>query len=374
MMGDVRSNPITNLVRQPRPTSVHTGAGYGTQNLAVVTGLVGAPGGTTTAMRVSYTSTAAGGTNNPGYLFDMRNAVVGEFLTISAWIMFESGPVSGFGFAISAQAAGKDQPDPATLGVWARYTWRIRATSTNQIGFRLASLSTGTQFSGSYLITNIMVESNSSLHTFSDGQMPGWKVNADGTSVGYPYTLESVVGNPLIKIMSGSETADQIVDAVTPQGAFDAFSLFTVWDTLNLDSAYVNVGYYGGFSTTDGRIQQRAGQAVNSTIIDTRSDFKDGLTNVVTGRSGSRVAGKRNIACVQLNQGLTDFRFTVAGFATSSRTNTAENIANGLPIRHLVLGRKSASDYPQAMFVLPYDISTTMRDEAFKWLGHAYGA
>lgn len=224
---DAASQPIVNLVRSSRPTAVLTGSGYGTQTLTAVTGIV-APNNTTTAMRVSV---PAGATNNPGYLFDMRMPVVGETLYMSADVFVESGYTTGFGFAISSQASGVDQPLALEVGKWVRVSWSVKATTTNAVGFRFASRAAGNNPDGqSFLITNIMVESNSGVgHEFGDSGMTNWKALPDGTSVGYPLSFSRIAG------------ADPIVDfrALTASTSVDTgfeggnFTIGAVWTNSN---------------------------------------------------------------------------------------------------------------------------------------------
>lgn len=353
---DYNARVLTNLVRQPRPTTIHSGAGYGTQNLSIVTGING-PGGTTTAVRVRTDANVA--TNNPGYLFDMRPAIVGEILVMSAWVFLEYGQGTGFGFAISAQASGKDQGEPLSPGVWTRYTWTIKATLGNAIGFRFASRAAGNNIDGSsFLITNIMVESQSSLHMFHDDKMPGWKKNADGTSSGYEYTLERILG----KIDMDIYGSGQIVPS--SRDAFTGMTALSVYMVTNLSTSY---GTWVAMGSSSGRMAFQTGVA-DTANVNPRVDTQNGTSNSSLTYSQGRSLGY-HVGAMRVETGMAQWSIAIDGRARSVRTLTP---GEGMPSSTLTAGAPSGM-IPIRTIGLLRPLTDTAEDAALRWLSHYYG-
>jgi len=357
----------------PRIGSGSSGFFTSSANVGVTSNVVGPSG--QLGVRMTRLETSSLALYTPRNEFAMiQNPVLGDVYTLLYWVRtsrdFQVTSTLGYG---GGSAAGTQQPVDVLAGVMTlvRSVHTIGAGHVNAGNAfpKFANITVGAEVGEWYEIYKVMLVKGVYLGEFSNGDTPGWKwrgaANAS-PSVGYPYTLESIAGRPLVTI-----TTPGTVE-LTGLTAFDDRSMYTVFEIINPASAIETLA---GVATSSPNAIGAAGTSVVRTgsnaqaVIHHRYDLGSGGTiALVAGAlrtTGRHVIGVGHGAALTKRFGVADGgaynEYAVAGATTgftSNRVGLADVTANNVPIVAHIFGQ--------------YHNEQTAR-AVNKWLANKYG-
>lgn len=202
-----------------------------------------------------------------------------------------------------------------------------------------------------------------------DGSLPGWKW--EGTagqveSVGYPYSLESIAGAPLLTNSTPGSTTAVAAPAL---GALTGRTLYLVVDILATSSAWPEWAYLRGLAgVTAGQILLQAFSTAAD--LQARFDTNGGTSNIGAKVTGFRTIG-RHIVVATANDGMTNGTCLADGSAPVSIVLTP---GTGMANPTLRLNAATATDAP--VFALAYgaEHNLEIRRRIMAWLARRYGA
>lgn len=206
---------------------------------------------------------------------------------------------------------------------------------------------------------------------YLDGDYPGWRWTGTAgasESVGYPYTLESIAGQPLAAI-----TYPTLASGVLPLGAFDARTLYVVHDVIDTASVQAPLATVGSAVavTAAGRFGIRTGAAAANTI-ETRVQHVGGAFQTVP-ILNVRTAG-RHVSAAAVNDGVTTVTAMTDGVLPNAPTVRAVAAASGMETGSLRLPAATTSDAPVHALVYKGEHNVETQRRITAWLARQYGA
>lgn len=200
-------------------------------------------------------------------------------------------------------------------------------TSTLRVGM-YGSFNTGEYV---YMTNCIAIKDDNIPAYYADGNTPGWKwlgTPGSSVSVGYPYTLESIVGQPFAVNTTPNTIASSRPGASI--GSQDGRSLYTVYSLPDPASQAAEINAISVLGV--GNTNQAGGMLFRTGINTGRLDsaVRPGNGNFFRQIDGGRTQGV-HIACLSVNDGISRMTLSVDGgdsLSTSidpggSMTNTA---------------------------------------------------
>lgn len=249
-----------------------------------------------------------------------------------------------------------------TEWAWYRRTATAAADgiSSNVFYLNFSNMPTG------YLdIAEVMVVSGEYTGPYCDGDTPGWRwtgTAGNSSSIGYPYTLESIAGPPLaISTVLGSATPVTI-------GAYAARTLYTAYELDGtMTGQYLTVAGFGG-TATSGMIRVQT-QNTGTSNVGGRFDTINGTSNQTIYRN-IRTAG-RHIAWATLNEGLTEGRFNIntAAPVQTLAVTPGDGMINPVSV---VLGAGASELKPLVVIAYATEHSAETRARVMAWLSRNY--
>lgn len=235
---DTRTQPIRNLQPNPVPTTSATWTGAGVAHTATFT--TNSLGMKCFKITQSVTgSTAIYASRNNGGFGPIAS---GEKYTFLCWVeadftgLLQIVAGSGTGPQVfdSTRLEFAVQPNTPQL---IRLKFTIPATGATQSHFKIVAPSSNPS-TAAYSVAKVMVTAGWYDGEYSDGYTPGWKwtgTPGTSTSIGWPYTLESIAGKPAVaRTTYGPTPFNQAEGAsVTLFGVYDINASPTVgWDSF----------------------------------------------------------------------------------------------------------------------------------------------
>lgn len=363
---DTGVQPITNLCTNPSIEGGTTGVGFNSGSSG--SHAVQSDGGAVSSSYIRITITVAGSYASMGsYAVHVPVPATGQAYTGSVYMRSS---VANANFRATLEfddinnariGSSAGTPINVPANTWARVsTSGVAPAGTTSI--TLTGYSNATFVVGDTVDDDgFMLTSGTTLWPYADGSFPGWKWSgiANGsTSVGYPYTLESIAGAPDVTITgAGTATFPNI-------GATSGRTLYCVHDAL-------------ATSTGGSIVVARFGIAVNG-VTRARFLYANGnpygdyfntsdaqrATGAFTGTTG------RHVGALTLSDNMTTFTADYDGASKSVSPSAPTMMDNPSVIAYTNPGDSSAVytiAYPVA-----HDAETRKRVTA--WLARQYGA
>lgn len=403
---DLGSQPIRNLSSDPRATRYISvpnpnpakSIGWlanrypGNTSYTLITGATDGPpeGGIITYSRATTTTAATFGglghhlaenpevgSPNAQYLVPVAG---GEQMGLSVWVRTSIAcqAVLRVRFAAGttwlAGSVGSAAQPHITVNLaantWTRVvlTKTVPATATGMGAFLVVNdvLASGVTIDGT---GQMFTRGDAHPTSYYDGNTPGWRWTGAANlseSVGYPYTLESIAGQPLASLSAAGSSAPLGLDA------YEGRTLYAVHDVIDTASNLATIATIGNTSGSGtGRMTIRTGSTGGSTI-ELRTETIGGSV-VFSNRSAVRTVG-RHVTSGAINQGLTAPTVTVDGVGGSTPTLTPGQGFYTGELCLLWLPMADASNVPifAAAYRGEHDAETRKRITA--WLARKYGA
>lgn len=203
---------------------------------------------------------------------------------------------------------------------------------------------------------------------YCDGYTPGWSwMGTAGLSrsVGWPYTLTSILGRGPDVSMVGTGNGPTVT---RPDSPLDGMALYSVYDVTSQEASFGTLAVLGSISASGGRLAMQSSSAGNENMS-FRVDTLNGTVNASASRVSARKNG-RHVLSLRAMQGMEQARGRWNGSTTV--TSIPLTPANGIPE-----GRIAVSAMPGVQGVYAFGIYREIDDATdlaiLRWLGNAYG-
>ena len=241
---DTRAQPIRNLQANPVPTTSATWTGAGVAHAATFT--TNSLGMKCFKITQSVTgSTAIYASRNNGGFGPIQS---GEKYTFLCWVEAD---FTGLLQIVAGSGTGPQVFDTTRLEFAVqpntpqliRHKFTIPVTGATQSHFKIVAPSSNPS-TAAYSVAKVMVVPGWYDGEYSDGDTPGWKWNGavgTSTSMGWPYTLESIAGKPDMIHQTPGQTS-----YARPQG--EPITLFAAYEIRQTVSSggFLLLGRVGG--------------------------------------------------------------------------------------------------------------------------------
>ena len=233
----------------------------------------------------------------------------GQVYTLSIWARTNRAQTINAQLqTINASSVGVRQvtgtPTTMVPGQWTRLYLTFTAQATEVTAeIRLYAITPGTVWQVGDVLdaTMAMLSDGPTLYDYCDGYTPGWRfIDTAGLSesVGYPYTLEAIMGKPAVA-HDGIKSTN-----IAPPTAFSARTLYLVWDITGSADNYKAVILAGSTSTSSGSIRLQTAVA-GATSVGARIDIFNGTANSNVGGAPTGRSNGRHITMLQIAEGIT---------------------------------------------------------------------
>jgi len=265
---------------------------------------------------------------------------------------------------------------PATMG-GVRYIWF----------FVSGTMNIGDQFA----VHRVMLVEGNYTGPHSDGDTPGWRWDGAphaSPSVGYPYTLENIVGAPMLDLegdnVQGLLSGDPLSD-FTVYSVYDvldtSINYNTVWKLAHSPLGSLPDWNYGGMAF--GRRGTGAGTAAHIRLGTSAGNNQNGIQATGDGNTlavNAFTPGRR-IAAVTMYEGLTRIRTVIEYSPEYGSQSTATLPGAGIPRIYLrARGATNDTDATSSTSMkavrtlyYPKNHSLGTRRSIIRWLSNRYG-
>lgn len=376
---DYRAQPIRNLFRRPTGEGLPTTTGQAQRDTTV---RVGSALGSARVKKQSEGATSDTFWGPDGDIGAFRSGMEpGKTYTVSGWRYLDSPVETLDGRNIRILAYYRDAGgtyrsiQPATLPTnvagWYREsnTFTIPATATEAF---IRFYNGSADFARAVWWTNAMLTEGTTLHTYADASTPGWWALADGSSVGWPYILESAAGPAFWDHLGVTPGGAGVM--VQPPPAMQGRTIFSLVDVVG------DIGNYQSWVLWQD----------NSRGAATGADFRirvEGNPQAV-GAFGAYLNGQRNRAAARTRASFVPgTRHVVAGWIRDDLTSLHSSLDGDSPVNVAmaptgdgladldVVRVTSASGAMAPIRTLLYDrtLTTDERNAVTRWLANAHG-
>lgn len=210
---------------------------------------------------------------------------------------------------------------------------------------------------------------------YQDGDYPNWHwtgTTYNSESVGYPYTLESIVGKPLASLITATPLATPIYSSPFTLAADQGRTLYAVYD-VSADASAANAPMARiGASTGDlniGSVMIRLASA-GGTSIEGRFQPVTGTT-LFANRGNTRTARRHAaVAYVDPVSGRYGFQDSVSLLASGTAFVGELSTASSLTLH----AATTQGDAPVAAYAFAGEHDNVTRQRVLSWLARQYGA
>lgn len=371
---DLASQPIRNLVKFYPFTGVQSG--YSAAGAAGTTSIV-TTGGPTGGAFVRRTFTGAGGnglyvgtslatrpTVTPGTY--MASGYVRPSKDVTLRMTVEKKDTDGAMVETTTYGSGRVIPG----GVWTRLSLVAPITTATGVTITFYNLLSEWVAGDTLDLADPMFHAGSDLLPFANGDTPGWRwtdVAGRSESVGYPYTLGSIAGSPLVTL--GPDATSGALDPASFDPVARGVMLVSVLDVLAIPPGTRNVPFmlYGTVDDVPDNSQLtarfvNAGGAGTATLQTRRTGGGSPATLPVTSTPGRFVVAN----------GIVPGGKSFSAYNGTINVDTSVTVA---AVTHSSYRWYPASTWhaPVAGLILPgYNPQTLWR--AVAWLARQYGA
>lgn len=381
---DVSIAPVRNLVLSPRGSTYRNIGSAGTGGAATLSSV--ATGGPDGGSFGRYTQTVAPtSTTTNSYIYfgspsHFAAVTPGLVHTLVVWVRVSQAATSlvsvvchtdptgagwnGSGSTTTAIAANTWTPITRTFTPPAGNGWARPIVEWSGVTFPAGT---------TYDFTMCAVVAGNLSLTYADGTVPGWQWTgaADGSeSVGYPYTLDSIAGQPAAAVTTPGATV-----AAGVMGATQGRTLYTVFDSLN-------AGAPAGATTSPATLGTSVANANGGIYVRYLTSAAANLDSVVrplpVGTAGSFAqavnghAVGRRISALTVTDGITLLTHCVDGAADTSSNTIAAN--TGLLTTPSLAVDSATVDYvPVAAYAFAAWHNRQTRLRVTAWLARRYG-
>lgn len=244
-------------------------------------------------------------------------------------------------------------PNPS-VGIWRTYGFLSVSPATSGLVFKLGP--------------NMGVIGASLPEAFSNGNTPGWKwlgTPGTSTSVGYPYTLESIAGRPLHD--RSNVTAGTSLNVNVGQD-------MTIYSVCSDISPQTTAGFYEGYGPSGRAFRTMFDYTNNTRLHFGRFTTNDTVLNVIISPSDSFTAGTNIVASAFKNN-----TNEIRAFVNNSPVTTTAPDANNTyrNINSVVVGTRdnmtNADLVTQRLLIYPSFHNTETMRQVQAWLARKYG-
>lgn len=370
---DLASQPIINLTKNSKLSVISDLYTIGTGGQA--TTLIAAPGpdGQTSVVRRHRVVGQGAGVLGLGTGTD-KALGPGVYTYAMKVRGFSTGAIRAYRENISGTHINIDaSPTVPADGIWRTIWLTFRCTEAGRpkMGF-LASAET--EDGWVEVASCICVEGSVPPLDYMDGDTPGWRWTGTpqlSESVGYPYTLDSIVGRPLGDLSSPGQIL------LSGETSTSSMTMYLVGNRLSDAAAWadlhgVNVNLTGFSQSTGFGISQVGGGTLNKWMsrVDTSPTSGTPGYNQTSPQTSSVSIG-RHVFAAQVASNMTVMRTYLEGSLATTRPITANS---GVERNRLVMQAATGSFVPERLLLFGDEHNTQTIARVSAWLARKYGS